>query len=580
MTNANFDGLNNGYSQNALILSGLYSGASWFGNSNYQQEIVLNSTTFDWPDVAFNSPDNVAAAGQVVALPATPGAIGMGFIGSATHGPAHGNVMITYTDSTTQTFTLSLDDWTLNGGTAKVSSFDKIAAAMTYRDLHDGTPQNEKTYLFYAATGLNSIKTVKSITLPNNSSLHIFSVGFRPPTYFDPYNNTGISDNANTGAANFDNVGYSYSMQALSQNILPGDTITYNGTQLYWPNVLAGSPDNTTANGLGITFDASYANGKTKIGFIGSATHGPSCGNVTVTFTDSTSHAYPLCFSDWTLGGGNQYPANGNMFFLGFPRRNAASGSQQNVNTYLFYAEIVLPAGSPNVASVALPASTNQGQMHFFAWGLGSGSYNTNVGSTVDSGPHVFSNLDGLHYSYSSTAMQKAGVVPVQLQTSQGQLNYLNSLKYNGITFYWDQNFSVFPDNAVANGQVLSLNNPTPDEASGTIPVNPIANPTHLAFLGSATAGTASGVITITYADGSKQTVNLSFSDWCAKTLLSDNLVALTMPYRNAGTGSQTITNHLYYVEVALQTSSAPVSVTLPALAGPTQMHIFSMGFR
>ncbi len=452
---------------------------------------------------------------------------------------------------------------------------------MTYRDLRGGVTQNVKTYLFYTGVNLAAGKTVQSVTLPYSPSLHIFSAGFRLSSYFNPYDNTGISDDANASAGNFDGTGNSYSMQELSSYVQPDDVVPYNGTQLYWPATLAGSVDNTTSNNnVEYTFDSTYAAGMTKIGFVGSATNGPSCGNVTLKFTDNSTSQYNLCFSDWTLGGGKAYPANGNMYFLGFPNRNVANGTKQNVKTYLFYDEIVFPSGKPAIASVTLPSSANHGQMHFFALGLGSGTYTTNVGSTVDSSSHTFGNFDGGYYSYSTNALQKAGVVPVALQTSQpGILNYLNRLTFNGVTFYWDQNVSVFPDNLIANGQVLSLNNPTPNENGGTIPVNPVTNATHLAFLGSATGGSSSGNIAINYSDGSSQVVSLGLSDWCAKTPSFNNRVALSMAYRNSGTGSQTINNHLYYAEVTLKSGLTPVSVTMPTTSGG-QMHIFSMGLK
>ncbi len=96
-TNANFDGASAGYSQNALFKSGLYSGASWYGNSSYYQEIVLNGTTFDWPDVVYGALDNVAATGQVIPLPATANTSSLGFLGAATGGPQGGTATITYT---------------------------------------------------------------------------------------------------------------------------------------------------------------------------------------------------------------------------------------------------------------------------------------------------------------------------------------------------------------------------------------------------------------------------------------------------------------------------------------------------
>ncbi|GCE06005.1 hypothetical protein KDAU_33340 [Dictyobacter aurantiacus] len=593
--NTNFDGAHNGYSQNALIKSGLFSGTSWFGNSNYYQEVMVNGTPFDWPNVAYGAPDNIASAGQVIALPATANAPSLGFLGAATGGIASGTATITYTDGSTQTFTLSFDDWTLGGGNAKLSSFDRIATAMTYRDRQGGVIQSVKTYIFYTSVNLQTSKTVQSITLPNKSSLHIFSIGFGQSSYYNPYSNTGISDDANTHAANLDGSGNSYSMQELSHYILPGDTINYQGTQLYWPNVLGGSPDNITADGQKVTFDASYASGKTKIGFVGTASGGPGCGTVNVLLGDNTTYGYGLCWSDWTLGGGKQYPLNTDTYFLGFPDRNTASGSKQVVKTYLFYSEIILPKNE-TVSAITLPTSTHApnattpgGQWHIFALGLGSGDYTMNVGSTADSSTHIFGNFDGAYNSYSTNAMQKAGVVPVSLPTSQtGVNNLLNKLTFNGVTFYWDQNASVLPDNMslVPDGsqQKISLNNPIPDEDSGTIPVNPVSNATKLAFLGSSTNGSSSNSFIILFSDGSSQDVTVSFSDWCASSPSFNNQIALSMPYRNTPTGSQTRTNHLYYAEVTLQAplhpGAVPVSLVRTANPGSGIMHIFSIGLK
>ncbi|GCF07104.1 hypothetical protein [Dictyobacter arantiisoli] len=587
--NANFDGGGASYSQNALIQSGLYSGASWYGNSNYQQQIVLNGTTFNWPDVALGAPDNVSATGQTILVPTVANATSLGFIGAAT-GTSSGNVTVRYQDNSTQTFSLSFDDWTLGGGNAHVSSFDKIAAAMSYRDRQGGVAQTVKTYLFYTGFNLRAGATVQSITLPNKSSLHIFAAGFGLASYYDPYKNVAVSDNANTSAANIDGGGYSYSMQELSRYILPGDVLNYNGTQLYWPNVLAGSPDNITANGQTFTFNSTYANNKTKIGFIGTATGGASCGNITISFIVGNPQTYNLCMDDWTLGGSKQYPIG--QYFFGFPGRNTASGSQQSVKTYLFYYEIALPVGSANVVSVTFPSSTHAvgssaagGQMHFLSFGLGSGTYNANVGTTFDSSTHIFGNLDGGHNSYSVNAMQKAGVVPVTLTTQAGYSNYLFRLNFSGATFYWDQNGSVLPDNLVptSSGQTISLNNPMPNEDNGTIPVNPVANATYLAILGSSTGGTASGSIIIYYSDGTGQKVNINFSDWCAQTPVLGDYVALNMSYRNTATGSQTIANHLYYTDIRLNPVSpglVPVSIYIPAATSGGQMHIFSVALK
>jgi hypothetical protein len=57
--------------------------------------------------VAAGSPDNVQASGQTIAVSLPSRATTLGFLGSATNGDASGTATITYTDGTTQTFTLA-----------------------------------------------------------------------------------------------------------------------------------------------------------------------------------------------------------------------------------------------------------------------------------------------------------------------------------------------------------------------------------------------------------------------------------------------------------------------------------------
>jgi hypothetical protein len=323
-------------------------------------------------------------------------------------------------------------------------------------------------------------------------------------------------------------------MQDLTQYYNPGDGIYYEGTQLWWSDVTAGWPDNIVAHGQVFTYnDPSVTTGMTKIGFLGTATNGPSCGNVIITYTDNSTSSSQICFSDWTLNGSKQYMLANDQYFYGEPTRNKNNGTTNAVPAYIFYTEVPVTAGE-TLKSVQLPTSVTAGQIHIFSFAPGKGSYNTNVGMTNDSDSHRFANLDGGHYSYSANAMQKAGMVPVTLPMSTpGYDNYLNSLAFNGAEFYWDQNGSVFTDNAIASGQTLSLDNPTPDEDAGSIPVNPMADATDLAFLGTATGGGSVGTGTIIYSDGFQQTFTLGFSDWCATTVGYGNSITLTMPYRS-----------------------------------------------
>jgi hypothetical protein len=179
------------------------------------------------------------------------------------------------------------------------------------------------------------------------------------------YNNTGITNDGSTGA-NFDGGGYAYSAQALSAaGVSPGSGLTASGMTFTWPNVPSGTADNYQANGQTVAVSGSGSSGS--IAFLGAATNGPSTGTATVNFTDGTSQSVTLSFSDWTLNGGTASVQAGNTVAITTPHRDTSSGGQDTVTTNVFATSpISLPSGK-TVASVTLPTSADQGELHVFA---------------------------------------------------------------------------------------------------------------------------------------------------------------------------------------------------------------------
>ena len=111
--------------------------------------------------------------------------------------------------------------------------------------------------------------------------------------------------------------------------------------------------------------------GATTIGFLGSATNGPSTGHLTIHYTDGSSQTVTLGFSDWTLNA-NARAVLGNVEVADTPYRNSVGGTSQTVDTYLLSAGFPLTAGK-TVESVTLPASADQGSLHVFAIGSDAG---------------------------------------------------------------------------------------------------------------------------------------------------------------------------------------------------------------
>ena len=185
------------------------------------------------------------------------------------------------------------------------------------------------------------------------------------------YNSRGVSSDSDQAAANFDGDGFSYSEQALAaQGISPGATVTSGGVRYTWPSATAGQPDNVLAGGQ--TIKLLPVSGATKIGVLGSATNGPSTGQMTITYSDGTTQQASLGLSDWTLNANSSSPSDGNVETATTPYRNSVAGQAQTINTYLFSASFPVAAGK-TVASVTLPASTDEGSIHLFALGSDQG---------------------------------------------------------------------------------------------------------------------------------------------------------------------------------------------------------------
>ena len=163
----NIDGSGSSLSAQALAAVGVVPGAA----------VTHNGMQFSWPDVAAGRPDNVVAQGQ--AFTVSGSGSNLGFLATATHGPATGTGMINYTDGSTQPFTLTLPDWY----SAPPSGSD-VAIAMTYRNRPGNTQQSHTVSVFLVKVPLQAGKTPSSVTLPDTSdspvssgpTMHVFGI--------------------------------------------------------------------------------------------------------------------------------------------------------------------------------------------------------------------------------------------------------------------------------------------------------------------------------------------------------------------------------------------------------------------
>ncbi len=339
----NLDGNGYSYSAQALAQVGLTPGASVGG-------------VFTWPNVPAGTPDNVQTAGQVVRV--TGSGSYLGFLGTATFGTENGAGTITYTDGSSQAFTLRLADWYAN---SPANGGQIVATAPDWNAPPTNTLGSHAVSVYYAPVALQSGKTVEYVTLPNDANEHVFAMAVTNTAVLpfsslrQAFNDVGITDNSNTGPGNFGGAGYSYSAQGLAAvGLTPGQPVTTNGVTFTWPNVAAGTPDNVVPSGQQILFSGS---GST-LGFIGSGNNGEAKGTGTITYTDGSTQQFTLDFADWYWNGA----VSGGGVVATTPNWNAPSNAGSHAVS-IYYWGVSLAAGK-TIQSVTLPSTWN---MHIFA---------------------------------------------------------------------------------------------------------------------------------------------------------------------------------------------------------------------
>ncbi|MFI1092610.1 NEW3 domain-containing protein [Streptomyces sp. NPDC020917] len=155
---ADFDGGGRSISAQTLAAAGLTPGA----------QVRHDGLTFTWPSTTPGTPDNASAGGQAIAM--TGQGTTLGFLASGA-GNDSGTGTITYTDGTTQAYTLAISDWT---STTAAAGSD-LLATLPRRNASRGGSTNIPVHIYAATVTLQPGKTIAYLTLPNATGMHIFS---------------------------------------------------------------------------------------------------------------------------------------------------------------------------------------------------------------------------------------------------------------------------------------------------------------------------------------------------------------------------------------------------------------------
>ncbi|WP_052425293.1 glycoside hydrolase family 3 C-terminal domain-containing protein [Streptomyces fulvoviolaceus] len=164
---ADIDGAGRSLSAQALAEQGITSGGT----------VTYDGVTFTWPTTGGGARDDIAAGGQTV--PLTGSGTKLGFLGTATNGLASDVATVTYTDGTTQEFTLSFADWWDN----KPAKGGGLIASPAYLNTQNGRTVR-KVGVYGSTVTLREGRTPAYVTLPaistevgaGQNTMHIFAI--------------------------------------------------------------------------------------------------------------------------------------------------------------------------------------------------------------------------------------------------------------------------------------------------------------------------------------------------------------------------------------------------------------------
>ena len=228
-----------------------------------------------------------AIANATVPLPAGKFAT-LSFLGAGVNGDqASQTFIVTYTDGTTSTFKQSLSDW----GAGAKNNGETVVSSMRYRLTPNRRKQTGPWYLYGYSFVLNSAKTVKSLTLPENRNVVVLAMALSPAfcvNMTSAANVYGMFHKAvPVSHGGLDNDGYAYSADLLGTSL----------TTLGLPFTLGdpGAPDAVTKRTI-LLPPGNFAILK----LLGTAVNGNQCDQVfTVTYTDGTTSTFKQSLSDW-----------------------------------------------------------------------------------------------------------------------------------------------------------------------------------------------------------------------------------------------------------------------------------------
>jgi hypothetical protein len=161
-------------SDGATFTGGIDGVGSAYSANLLGTSLVSNGVSFTFGPA--NGADVISAAGQTIALTAGR-ATAVSLLAIAVNGQQTAQTfVVNYTDGTSSSFTQSISDWF----SPAHFTGESIAKVMAYRNNSNGSRDNRTFNLYGYAFATSTVKTVKSLTLPNNAQVKILAIALHP----------------------------------------------------------------------------------------------------------------------------------------------------------------------------------------------------------------------------------------------------------------------------------------------------------------------------------------------------------------------------------------------------------------
>ena len=337
--------------------AGIYSDGRAFSGGldggGYAYSANLLGPSLSWNSLIFNfGPSNaldvVSCAGQIIPLPAgrfnSLEILATGVDG----GQTAQTFTVTYTDSSTATFTQSFSDW----ANASLFPGESTAIAMPYRNTSSGGSQTLNMTLNGYVFPLDQTKTVQSISLPSDSNLILVSMMLAndpvPAVLTGFYNRAGIYTDGTT-FTNPPTGGLDGGGEAYSGTLL--------GSSQVWTNTLfTFGPLNATnvISCAGQTIPL-LAGNYSRLRMLATGVQGAQVSqSFVVTYSDATTTTFVQSLSDWFTPGSY----TGESKAIPMSQRNNSNGTADKRTFYLYGYSFTLNTAK-TVQSIRLPNNAN-----------------------------------------------------------------------------------------------------------------------------------------------------------------------------------------------------------------------------